>query len=206
MKRKGLVVLALLIVASLMAAMGTGALDVFSAKRSSAMTIVNDSEALIGISGDGLYAKETNKGLKIDFNNAGIGKGINPQAYSEFHKVFTVTNQSPKTVYVWLEAEGWSSQHNGGLRYKLNSTDGVMTGDLTANSAPKNILLWSTGDNFKNGVGRLAYVQLDPGEYFDVDIFINTQLANGYGDANTHYSDWSHTVIVKANENAPSRP
>lgn len=207
MKRKGLVVLALLVVASLMAAMGTGAINVFSANRSSAMTIVNDSDALIGISGDGAYATETNKGLKIDFNNGGFdGEGLNPQAKSEFYEVFTVTNQSPKTVYVWLEAEGWDSQHNGGLRYRLHETNGLMTGDLTANSAPKNILLWSTGDNFKNGIGRLAYVELNPGEYFNVDIYVNTVLSNGYGDANNHYSDWSHKVIVKANEAAPARP
>lgn len=210
MKRKGLVVLALLVVASLMAAMGTGAINVFSANRSSAMTIVNDSDALIGISGDGVYATETNKGLKIDFNNGDFdGKGLNPQAKSEFYEVFTVTNQSPKTVYVWLEAEGWSSQHNGGLQYRINDYNGEVT-NVNAwygNTQPngKN-LLDSTGMNFVNGVGKNAYIKLDSGEYFNVNIYVKTTLSNGYGDANTPYSDWSHKVIVKANENAPTRP
>lgn len=205
MKRKGLVVLALLVVASLMAAMGTGALDVFSAKRSSAMTIVNDAEALIGISG-GEYTKQSKNGkFMIDFNDGSfIGNGLNPQAKSEFHDVFTITNQSAKTVYVWLEAEGWSSEHNAGLKYVINRTNGSITKGIDTYAT--NTLLNTTGWNFKEGKGSLAYVQLDPGEYFTVNIYIDTVLSNGYGDANTAYSDWSHGVIVKANETAPSRP
>ena len=82
MKRKGLVVLALLVVASLMAAMGTGALDVFSAKRSAAMKVVDDTDGLVSIVGDELYAKKLGNGqIKLDFTNASSGgKGFNTNA------------------------------------------------------------------------------------------------------------------------------
>ncbi|NMA95378.1 MAG: DUF1102 domain-containing protein, partial [Clostridiales bacterium] len=129
MKRKSLVVLTLLVIAALMAAIGTGAIDVFSAKRSAAMGVVNDAEALVALKGDGKYAKADNKGkLYLDFTNTEKdGKGFNPQAKSEFHEVFTVTNKSEKTIYVWLEAEGWDSHHNGGLQYRINDTNGEIT-------------------------------------------------------------------------------
>ena len=78
------------------------------ANRSAAMMVVTDSAALIGLSGDGVYAKESTAGkLNLNFTNGSFaGTGFNPQANSEFHKVFTVTNQSADPVYVWLEADG----------------------------------------------------------------------------------------------------
>lgn len=211
MKKRGFIVVALLLVTSLMAALGTGAIDVFSANRSSAMKVVTDSNALISLVGDGNYAVPKKNGeLKLDFTDGTTfnGDGFNPQARSEFNDVFTVTNQSAKTVYVWLEALGWSSQHNGGLQYRIEDTNGVVTNvnDWYGNTQPngKN-LLDSTGMNFVNGKGKNAYVQLDPGEYFSVKVLVSTVMANGYGDANTPYSDWSHTVIVKANTTAPTQ-
>ncbi len=211
MKRKSLVVLTLLIVASLMAGIGTGALDVFSANRASAMKVVNDGSAYIGLSGDGKYAYETNNGqLKIDFTSNNpyvIGDGFNPQARSEFNEVFTVTNQSAKTVYVWLEAKGWSSQHNSGLVYRINNTDGIYTpvNEWYRNNPEGKNLLSSTGTNYNDGVGKMAYVKLEPGQYFNVKILVKTEMSNGYGDPNTPYSDWGHTVIVKANSTAPTQ-
>ena len=44
MRRKSLVVLSLLLLAALMAGIGTGAIDVFSANRAAAMKVVNDAE------------------------------------------------------------------------------------------------------------------------------------------------------------------
>lgn len=206
MKRRGFVILALLLVASLMAALGTGAVDVFSAKRSSAMKIVNDSESLISISGDNIYAKENNGVLKLDFSNVARGaKGINPAAVYAFNKVFTITNRSEKPVYVWLESPDWDSEHNAGVRYIIDSTAGEITGDLTANSAPHNLLLWSTGDNFKNGTGRLAYVKLAPGLDVSVKVTVKTE-DNMYGSTASHLFNWDHTVVVKANSTQPSRP
>lgn len=208
MRKRSLVVLILLIVASVMAAMGTGALDVFRAKRTAAMMVVTDTDAYISLKGDGNYAYEKNNGeLKLDFtsaNNNVIGDGFNPQASSEFNEVFSVTNKSAKTVYVWFEAEGWSSQHNGGLAYVIEKTDGEVTKGI--DTYKTNTLLTTTGWNFKDNKGSLAYVQLDPGEYFSVKILVNTVMSNGYGDANTYYSNWGHKVIVKANVESPSRP
>ncbi|NLV88802.1 MAG: hypothetical protein GX021_05500 [Tissierellia bacterium] len=213
MRRKSLVVLSLLLLAALMAGIGTGAIDVFSANRAAAMKVVNDAEGIIGIAGDGLYAVEVTSGrergtLKLDFtelNENFAGKGFNPQAKSEFHDVFTITNQSAKTVYVWLEAEGWDSQHNAGLAYRINETDGVITfvDDWYGKTQPggRN-LLSSTGMNFVDGVGKNAYVELDPGESFTVNIVVNTNLANGYGSPG---SKWDHTVKVKANTEAPTQ-
>ncbi|MCR2823281.1 DUF1102 domain-containing protein [Lederbergia panacisoli] len=207
MKRKGFVAFILLIVAALTAAMGTGAIDVFKADRSAAMKVVTDTNGLISLVGDGLYAKEAASGkLTLDFTNtANGGKGFNPQANSEFNEVFTVTNKSEKSVYVWLEADGWSSQHNAGLQYRINNTDGVVTNvdAWYGNTQPsgKN-LLDSTGMNFVNGVGKEAYVLLSPGQKFDVNIYVNTVLANGYGSPG---SDWSHTVKVKASTTKPTR-
>lgn len=56
MTKRGFIVVALLLIASLMAAMGTGAIDVFTAKRSAAMTVVTDTEGLISLKPDGFYA------------------------------------------------------------------------------------------------------------------------------------------------------
>ncbi|NLX71047.1 MAG: hypothetical protein GX024_09205 [Clostridiales bacterium] len=203
MKRRFLVAFTLLIVASLLAALGTGAIDVFSATRTAEMQVVTDADGLISLIGDGKYGKTDGKGkLALDFTNTSAGgKGFNPQAKSEFHNVFTITNKSEKTVYVWLEAEGWSSHHNAGLKYVVNETNGnVIKGIDTYKTET---LLDSTGWNFKDGVGSLAYVELEPGEYFNVNIYVKTTLSNGYGDPGY---DWSHKVIVKANTNPPSRP
>ncbi|MEH7223683.1 DUF1102 domain-containing protein [Bacillus sp. JJ1566] len=207
MRKKSFMGFLLLIVAAVTAAMGTGAIDVFNADRSSAMGVVTDSNALVALSGDGLYAKEAGNGkLTLDFTNTSSGgDGFNPQAKSEFHEVFSVTNQSEKSIYVWLEADGWSSQHNAGLQYRINNTDGVVTNvdAWYGNTQPngKN-LLDSTGMNFVNGVGKEAYVYLAPGQSFDVNIYVNTNLANGYGSPG---KDWSHTVKVNASTDAPSR-
>ncbi|MEH7111531.1 hypothetical protein V7124_04005 [Neobacillus niacini] len=208
MKKKGFVGFLLLIVAALTAAMGTGAIDVFNADRSSSMGVVTDSKALVALSGDGLYAKEAGDGkLTLNFKNTSSGgEGFNPQAKSEFHDVFTVTNKSEKSIYVWLEADGWSSQHNAGLQYRIADTDGVVTNVKAwyGNTQPngKN-LLDSTGMNFVNGVGKNAYVLLAPGQSFDVNVYVNTKLGNGYGSPG---KDWSHTVKVNAGTTAPVQP
>lgn len=209
MKRKSLGVLSLLLGASMMAAVGTGAIDVFSAKRSSDMQVVTDAEAIVAISSQSGYTKVDKYGsLELDFtdgNSKFDGKGFNPRAKSEFNDVFTVTNQSADTVYVWLEAEGWSSQHNAGLEYRIEETDGEIT-NVNAwygKTQPEgNNLLDSTGMNFVDGKGNEAYVKLDAGESMDVKVLVNTVLENGYGSAG---SNWNHKVIVKANENAPVR-
>lgn len=206
LKKRSFVVLALLLVAAIMATLGTGAINVFNARRTSAMKVVTDENALVSLKGDGNYAiAKSNGELKLDFTDGNFtGDGFNPQAKSSFYDVFTITNQSPKTIFVWLEAEGWSSQHNSGLNYKVNQTNGnVIKGIDTYKTET---LLTTTGWNFVNGKGSLAYVELDPGEYFTVNINVSTVMANGYGDAGTHYSDWSHVVTVKANTTAPSRP
>jgi hypothetical protein len=203
-KRRFFVVFTLLIVASLLAAMGSGAIDVFSAEREVTMKVVSDAEGLISLEGDGKYAKEGTKGkekgkLYLDFTNTSVGgQGLNPQAISEFHEVFRVTNKSEKTVYVWFEAKGWDSQHNAGLQYIVDKTNGNII--KATDTYKTNTLLTTTGWNFKNGVGNMAYVQLDPGEYFSVKITVDTRLSNGYGNP---YYNWDHTVIVKANTTAP---
>lgn len=180
-----------------------------SIKKTYAVAIVvrKNEEDLISIKGDNLYAIKTNKGLKLDFTNTSVGgKGFSPNAVSEFHKILTITNQSEKNVYVWLEADGWTTQHNS-LTYKVANSDGRMTPSLPygATGTYENRLLWTSGTNFNKGVGHLAYVRLEPGQYFDVDISANT--TNMTEQINNLTSrDWSHTVIVRANTKAPSRP
>lgn len=202
MKRKSLVVLTLLVVAALMAGVGTGALDVFSAERSAVMEIVNDDVALISILGDGLYTEQTNRGLKLDFTGTSQGgEGINVNAVSVFHEVFKITNKSEKTVFVWLESPAWHEQIQKNVVYRVANPDAKMTEDTTYTAAPKNKLLWTSGTNFTGGVGDLAYVRLEPGEFFDVNIEVRT-----LGSYAVNYPDWSHTIKVMANTNAPTRP
>ena len=205
-KGKILVVLALLLVSAVMASLGTGAIDVFSAKRSSSMVVASDAQGFIGIQSNSPYAKVDKEGaITFDFSTA-LAKGFNAQSKTEINDVFTVTNQSAETVYVWLEAEGWDSWHNAGLEYRIQETNGEVTNvdDWYGNTQPqgKN-LLSSTGMNFVNGVGKMAYVKLEPGEYFKVKILVNTVLSNGYGSDG---KDWTHKVIFKANKEAPKRP
>lgn len=207
MRRKSLVVFSLLLVASLMAAIGTGAIDVFSATRAADMEVVTDAQGIIGLSSNSGYTLLDKYGsLKLDFtgtNGKFIGQGFNPRALFEFNDVFTVTNQSPDTVYVWLEAEGWDSWHNAGLKYVIGDTYGAVEITKGIDTYKTNTLLTTTGWNFKSGVGSLAYVKLAPGASFDVNINVNTNLENGYGTAG---KSWDHKVIVKANENPPTRP
>ena len=205
-KGKILVVLALLLVSAVMASLGTGAIYVFSAKRSSSMVVASDAQGFIGIQSNSPYAKVDKEGaITFDFSTA-LAKGFNAQSKTEINDVFTVTNQSAETVYVWLEAEGWDSWHNAGLEYRIQETNGEVTNvdDWYGNTQPqgKN-LLSSTGMNFVNGVGKMAYVKLEPGEYFKVKILVNTVLSNGYGRDG---KDWTHKVIFKANKEAPKRP
>ena len=205
-KGKILVVLALLLVSAVMASLGTGAIDVFSAKRSSSMVVASDAQGFIGIQSNSPYAKVDKEGaITFDFSTA-LAKGFNAQSKTEINDVFTVTNQSAETVYVWLEAEGWDSWHNAGLEYRIQETNGEVTNvdDWYGNTQPqgKN-LLSSTGMNFVNGVGKMAYVKLEPGEYFKAKILVNTVLSNGYGRDG---KDWTHKVIFKANKEAPKRP
>lgn len=215
MRRKNLVVLTLLLVASMMAAMGTGAMNSFVANRAAAMEVVTDADGLLGIVGDGKYAIPVTSGqnrgaLGLDFTDSNgnfAGDGFNPQAKMLFNDVFTITNNSPDKLFVWLEANGWDSHHNSGLRYSIDelSEGANYVKDLTANPDKygHKLLLWSTGDNFKEGIGRLAFVELDPGENFTVKIDVNTVMANGYGSPG---KDWGHTVIVKASQESPLRP
>ncbi|HHV95116.1 MAG TPA: hypothetical protein GXX37_01345 [Clostridiaceae bacterium] len=205
-KGKILAVLALLLVSAVMASIGSGAIDVFMAKRSSSMVVASDAEGFIGITSTSPYAKVNKNGtISFDFSTA-AAKGFNAQSNTEINNVFTVTNQSAETVYVWLEAEGWDSWHNAGLEYRIQETNGEVTNvdDWYGNTQPqgKN-LLSSTGMNFVNGVGKMAYVKLEPGEYFKVKILVNTVLSNGYGRDG---KDWTHKVIFKANKEAPKRP
>lgn len=207
MKRgKIIAVLSLFLVAALIATIGTGAIDVFSATRSSSMVVASDAAGFIGITSTSPYTSVKGDGtLTFDFKTA-TAAGFNAQSRTEINNVVTVTNQSAETVYVWLEAEGWDSWHNAGLQYRIQETNGDVT-NVNAwygNTQPsgKN-LLDSTGMNFVNGVGHEAFVQLDPGEYFTAKILVNTVLANGYGSEG---KDWSHKVIFKANEVAPTRP
>ncbi len=208
MKRKSLVVLTLLLIASLMAAMGTGALDVFSAERDVAMKIVTDEDGLISIKGDGVYAfedtKQTRKGaLKLDFTSTNQnfeGKGFNTMANIEFHDVFTITNDSPSDLYVWLEADGWGNSHTYGLNYVIGETTGDVTRDWRNN--PR--LLDTRIMNYENGKnGCAAYVMLEPGEFVTVDIEVDTTIGQGLARPGYVYDNWSHTVKVKANPSSP---
>lgn len=210
MKRsKILVVLALMVVASLMAAVGTGAIDVFKADRAAGISVVNDASGYLGIKADSSYAKVNANGtMALDFtstNNNVIGDGFNAQAFTQVDDVFSITNQSATPLYVWFESDNWNSWHNAGLRYYINQTNGDITrvDDWYYQSDEGKALLNSIGMNFVNGVGRDAYVKLDPGEYFNVKITANTVLANGYGDAG---KDWSHKLTIKANKTAPTQP
>jgi hypothetical protein len=200
MKRRFFVVFTLLIVASLLAAMGTGAIDFFRAERAAAMQVVNDGDGLIALTGDGNYAKEDSKGrLELDFTDKNIsflGKGFNPKAISKFNNVFKVTNKSAKTVYVWLEAEGWTLRHDNGLTYKVDKT----YGDAKVHPGYTNVLLDKYFSNFKGGFGNAAYVELPPGASFDVKIYVDT-VTDDYLDEGRNI--WDHKVIVRANKNKP---
>ena len=208
MRRKHLLVLTLLLIAAMMAAMGTGALNVFSADRDAVMKIVNDGTAMISIVGDGKYVKEDSAGrLALDFTNTSSGgKGFNPKAKSDFYKVFTITNQSERPVYVWLESNGWSTEHLNNLTYRIN--EDFCTGTITRMDEwfyrnPEGLnLLSQPGYQFKEGKdGRNAFVYVEPGESFSVDLLVRT-LSN-YGNKNTNLN---HTVIVKADVNKPIQP
>jgi len=215
MTKRGFIVVALLLIASLMAAMGTGAIDVFTAKRSAAMTVVTDTEGLISLKPDGFYAHEDTRGrLYLDFKSTYGGLGVNAQAYSEFHDVFTVTNQSEKKVFVWFETANWYDRHDAILQYRIgNTSDGTVVHEGTYYTNPdytiRNMNLIDKSSqptvNYVNGEGRAAYVELAPGESFTVKVIANTVTDNSYGDANTVYSNLEHSVIVKARTTQPNQ-
>lgn len=204
--RKGrlLVILSLLVIAAMFAAIGTGAIDVFEAKRTAAMVIASDKDGFIGISSTSPYADVATSGnekgtISFDFKTA-TAEGFNAQSKTEIKGLFTITNQSGEDLYVWLEAEGWDSQHNAGLVYRIQETNGDIT--KSTETYKNQNLLNTTGWNFKDGVGNEAYVMLEPGEYFTTEMVLNSNLSNGYG---AQGKDWGHKIIVKANKTAPTQ-
>jgi len=213
MKRgKIAIVFSLLIISAVMAAAGSGALDVFSSPRQSNVSIANDSNGYLAITGGPeKYAYEQKDGTFIvdfsDTNKNVIGKGVNFQANSSFNKVFTITNQSAKTLNVWLSTDdSFPWQPKWGLDYKVNPVSTGKVVNATAYGVP-NYLIWTANSNFKNtdssprvDQGALAYAILAPGQNIVVDIDISTNDIWSYkaGD------NFNHKIYVKADStNAP---
>jgi hypothetical protein len=184
------------------------------------MEIVNDASGFLAIAGDSdHWAFEDGEGkFYLDFtetNGNAAGEGFNPQAFTSVGDVFSVTNQSTRDVYVWFESPDWpwKMQGNGSsLRYRIDA-DATST-KVLGQYEPADVaqvhnhpeygrrLLWTEGTNYEDGQnGKLAYVLLEPGDSFSVEILVG---ATGYY-ANQGL-DFSHTVKVKADEDAPTRP
>jgi len=206
-----LLLVTLLATAAILAAAGSGAVSSFTANRSSNMVVVNDTDGFIGISGDSEHwAFEDGSGrFYLDFtesNENAIGEGFNARALTRIDEAFSLTNQGTRPVYVWFESSDWPWQANAILAYRINEDN--TTGDITRadvwfykRDAGLNLL---SGDmtSFQDGVGEQAYVYLEPGESFAVDIIVNT--ANSvYGNDGL---DLSHTVVIRADEDAPQQP
>ncbi|HHW00713.1 MAG TPA: hypothetical protein GXX36_14335 [Clostridiaceae bacterium] len=206
-KGKILVVLTLLLAAAVIASIGTGAIDVFTANRSVSAKIVDDTKGFIGLSTNSPYASFNNRGtLEIKFASMHGAEGFNPDATTVFKNLFTVTNQSDETVYVWLEAgSDYSTAEHYAFDYRVQQGyTGVLhraiyTSAYSDSNPLRRVLISDVGRNFKNGRdGENAYMELAPGQSFDVEVDVAT-LTN-YGGKNTNLD---HTLIIRADKTAP---
>ena len=208
-KGKILVVLSLLLVAALMASVGTGAIDVFSANRSVSAKVVNDAEGFIGISTESRYASYNNKGaLVLNFFTEQGANGFNPHATTKFKNLFTITNQSAEKLYVWLETgDDYTTPDHYAFTYRVQEGyDGTLHravySSAYSNTHPlRRVLISYVGRNIKNGVGQNAYMELEPGQSFDVEVDVST--TTNYGKQG---QELDHTLIIRADKTAPTRP
>jgi hypothetical protein len=204
-----LLLVSLLAASAFVVAAGSGAISSFSADRAANMVVVDDTSAFVAVTGDSEHwAFEDDQGrFYLDFTDANEnadGEGFNPQARTVVEDAFSITNQSTKPVYVWLESEDWPWQANAILDYRINEDN--TTGDITradvwfyANPAGLNLRCGGMTP-FVDGVGQAAYVHLEPGEAVAVNVIVDT--ANSvYGNQGL---DLSHTITVEANEEAPT--
>ncbi len=208
-KGRILVVLSLLLVATVMAALGTGAIDVFTANRSVSAKIVDDTKGFIGISTDSPYAFFNNRGaLEIKFASNYGAQGFNPDSRTLIKNLFTITNQSGNKVYVWLEADkDYSTAEHYAFKYRVQEGyEGVLhraiyTSNYSNSNPLRRVLISDVGRNFKDGKdGENAYMELEPGQSFVVEVDVAT-LTN-YGKAGTNLD---HTLIIKADKTAPTQ-
>jgi hypothetical protein len=205
-KGKILVVLSLLLVAAVMASLGTGAIDVFTAKRSVSAKIVDDTDGLIGIKPTSPYASLNNRGsLVIDYSTA-YGAGFNPDAKTEIKNLFTITNQSGNKLFVWLEADkDYSTAEHNAFDYRVQEGyegtlhRAIYKSDYSNSNPLRRVLISDVGRNFKDGKdGENAYMELEPGQSFAVEVDVAT-LTN-YGKSGT---ELDHTLIIRADRTAP---
>ncbi|HHV64829.1 MAG TPA: DUF1102 domain-containing protein [Peptococcaceae bacterium] len=172
MKRRGLVlVIAMLAIASLMAAM---AFSYANVPNNVTSAVVNTNEALLSIVENPNFTDFASIGadgkLYIDFTNAysGSNSGFQPGSTYEFKDLFYIKNNITKDIKVGIRFDqcypGNTTNFPKGL-HKITTSKDVINGD----SFYKTALIHVNGGvmnicgNYQN-VGAGAYVTLAPGE------------------------------------------
>jgi len=86
----------------------SGAFSSVSAERSSDVSVVADSEAMVSLASTSNYSRFVDGELVIDFENASAG-GVNADAITEISEVFAITNNGDKTVTLTISKTGDNS-------------------------------------------------------------------------------------------------
>ncbi|WP_330631491.1 hypothetical protein [Halocatena halophila] len=113
MRRLAIVLIAIGLVTS--AIYATGAFDSFTASRNASVNVTGDATGYLGLQPadgpNGAYATDKNGKLQVslsemaDADGGADGAGVNPGAETTVTNVFTITNQGPQPVSVWLAAD-----------------------------------------------------------------------------------------------------
>ncbi len=112
-RRLAIVLIAIGIVTS--AIYATGAFDSFTTSRNASVNVTGDATGYLGLQPadgpNGAYATDKNGKLHVslsemaDGDDGADGAGVNPGAKTTVTNVFTITNQGPQPVSVWLAAD-----------------------------------------------------------------------------------------------------
>lgn len=177
MRKSLLVVIALLAMASLMAAMA-----LTKAKVSNAMnfSVVSTTDAKIGLTPNMIdhpgVAKLDSSGNKMELD---FSPGMQPHSSYSYNKLFRITNNTQKTLYVGLRfASCYKDQDNAVTNFPvglhtITASKGLHEPVTDNGDQYKNVLLLG-GPRFRSGAYEGRLVKLEAGEYIDVNFsFIN---------------------------------
>jgi len=87
------------------ATIGTGAFTSVAAGRNVSVSVAGDADAYLGIeAGDSPHAQMDGGTLGLNFDGSeASGDGLNTDAFTKFNKLFSIQNNGPERIAVWLD-------------------------------------------------------------------------------------------------------
>ena len=158
------------------AGLGTGAFSYVRAERDITVTVADDENAYLRLSGNSEYASEENGELALDFagGNDQNGDGLNANADSRFDNVFVIENQGTNDARISFHdtegAVGYNSPAATWYYTKGSSGEAVGDGEVNADNpviGPGetlyiHVIFWLTEEDEKDIPDHLGIVAEEP--------------------------------------------